>query len=329
GVIYTSRGVYDTDSSRVHLYDRSTVVTNQNQTLTADTIFYDRGIGYGEAWGDMVLTDSAHQAQVLGDYGFYDELRDSSFVTGHALLKEYSQGDTLWLHGRFIETFRSLDTVRLAADTLRGTPASERIDTTHVAVVYPRVRFFRSDMQGIADSMRFTQRDSALRMYHNPIVWSEDRQIFGNVIELFLNDSTIERAKLPDQGFTAQHIEGDHYQQLSGKEMTAYFEGGEMRRLDINGSVEIIMYPEEADSTINKIVNAESSFLRAYFRGRTTEHVKMWPETTGTATPMFLARRNLYFLPKFRWFEGVRPESPEDVFVVPEAMEELMRSTGR
>ncbi|MDE6134719.1 MAG: hypothetical protein K2F79_04010, partial [Muribaculaceae bacterium] len=179
GVIYTSRGVYDTDSSRVHLYDRSTVVTNQHQTLTADTIFYDRGIGYGEAWGDMVLTDSAHQAQVLGDYGFYDELRDSSFVTGHALLKEYSQGDTLWLHGRFIETFRSLDTVRLAADTLRGTPASERIDTTHVAVVYPRVRFFRSDMQGIADSMRFTQRDSALRMYHNPIVWSEDRQIFG------------------------------------------------------------------------------------------------------------------------------------------------------
>ena len=86
-----------------------------------------------------------------------------------------------------------------------------------------------------------------------------------------MNDSTIERAILPDQGFTAEHIEGDHYNQLSGKEMVARFVDGELRFLDISGNVEIISYPEESDSTINKIVNAESSFLSATFRGRTTE----------------------------------------------------------
>ncbi len=32
--------------------------------------------------------------------------------------------------------------------------------------------------------------------------------------------------------------------------MTAQFENGEMKRLDIDGNVELIMYPEEADSTI-------------------------------------------------------------------------------
>lgn len=329
GTVYTRQGVYDTDSNRTTLYDRSVVVTSQGQTLTADTIYYDRGAGYGEAFGNMVLTDSAHNAEVRGAYGFYDELADSSFVTGHATLVEFSQGDTLWLHGRYIQSFRELDTVNIAADTIAGTPAWQRVDTTHVAVVYPRVRFFRSDMQGIADSMRFTQRDTMLRMYHNPIIWSEDRQIFGNIIELHLNDSTIERATLPDQAFTAQHIEAEHYQQLSGKEMIAYFENGEMRRLDINGNVEIIMYPEEADSTINKIVNAESSFLTALFRGRTTERIKMWPETTGAATPLFLARKSLYYLPKFKWFEGIRPEDKEDIYVVPEAMEALMRESGR
>lgn len=336
GTVYTRRGVYDTDSNICTLYDRSTVVTSQNQTLTADTIYYNRFAGYGEAFGNMELTDSAHNATVYGDYGYYNELADSSFVTGHAQIKEYSQGDTLYLHGRYIKTFIELDTTTVTVDSILNPGDSiakpvtaERIDTCHIAVIYPRVRFFRSDMQGICDSMRFTQRDSTLRMFVSPVVWSEDRQIFGNVIELHMNDSTVDRARLPEFGFTAQHIEDVYYNQISGKEMTAYFVDNEMRHLDINGNVEIIMYPEESDSTINKIVTAESSFLAADFKGRTAERVKMWPQTTGTATPLFMARRSSFFLPKFKWYEGVRPTSPDDIFVVPDEMEELMLNAER
>ncbi len=324
GTIYTTNGVYETDSDRATLYDRSTIVTSQGQTITADTLYYDRRAAYGEAFGGLVLTDSAHSAEARGDYGYYDEAADSSFITGRAMLAEYSKGDTLFLHGRYIQSFRRIDTVHIAADTIAGTEARSRLDTTHVAVVFPRVRFYRSDIQGICDSLRFTEADTTLTMYHNPVVWSEDRQVFGNIIELHLNDSTIERAVLPELGFTAQHIEGEHYNQLSGKKMTAYFEGGEMRRLSIDGNVELIMYPEEADSTINKMVSAESSFLEAYFRGRTTESVKMWPQTTGTATPLFLARPSIYYLPKFKWFGEVRPTGPDDIFVIPDAMEQLM-----
>lgn len=314
GTIYTTLGVYDTDSNRTTLYDRSTIVTAQHHTLTADTIFYDRTRGYGEAWGGMVLTDSVHDAQVCGNYGFYDEIADTAFVTGKALIKHYNGPDTLYLHGRYIRTAALYDTVKIAEDTIKGIKASVRVDTSHVAVVHPGVRFYRADLQGVCDSLRFTERDSTLRMFINPVVWSEERQIFGNVIEMLLNDSTIERAVLPDQAFAAEHIEGPHFQQLSGKEMVANFVGGELRRLDINGNVEIIMYPEENDSTINKIVNAQSSFLTAYFKGRATESVKMWPETTGTATPLFLARKSLYYLPKFKWYEERRPLNKDDIY---------------
>ncbi len=329
GTIYTRLGIYDTDNNRTTLFDRSTIVTSQGQTLTADTIYYDRTDGFGEAFGNMVLTDSAHKVEIRGNYGYYNELADSSFTTGRAQLLQYSDSDTLFLHGRYIQSFRDFDSTLVKADTVKGIAEHLKIDTTHIAVVYPRVRFYRRDMQGLCDSMRFTQRDSTLRMYINPVVWSEDQQIFGNVIELLLNDSTIERATLPDQGFAAQAIEGDHYNQLSGKEMVAHFVAGEMRRLDINGNVEIIMYPEESDSTINKIVNAQSSFLTATFRGRTTEYIKLWPETTGAATPLFLAKKSIYFLPKFKWFEGMRPLSPTDIFIIPPAMEELMLEAGR
>jgi hypothetical protein len=330
GVIYTRQGTYDTNKNLANLYDRSTVITRQNHHLTADSLLYDRGKGYGEAFGNVVMIDSAHSAEVYGDYGFYNELTDSSFVTGHAELRQFGQEeDTVYVHGRYIETFRQFDTIHIAADTLRGIDASFRVDTTHVSVIYPRARFYRTDMQGLCDSMRMTQRDSTLRMYINPIVWNEEQQIFGNIIEVQMNDSTIRRATLPDQAFAAQFIEGDQYNQLSGKKMIADFEEGKIRRLYIDGNVEIIMYPEESDSTINKMVNAESSFLEAWFRGQTTERIKMWPETTGKVTPMFLARKKQYYLPKFKWYEGMRPMSREDIFIIPKEMDELMQSVGR
>ena len=329
GTIYTSYGIYDTDSNRSTLYNRSTIVTNGGQTLTGDTIFYDRGTGIGEAFGKVEAADSAHKAAIFGDYGYYNEFADSTFVTGHAEMRHYGDPDTLYLHARYMQSFRHIDSTLIAADTVAGTPEWTRFDTTHIAVAYPRVRFYRRDMQGICDSMRFTEADTMLRMFVSPIVWSEDRQIFGNIIELHLNDSTIDTATLPDQGFTAQHIEGDHYNQLSGKKMIATFEDGQMRRLDIDGNVEIIMYPEEADSTINKMVNAQSSFLLAMFKGQTTELIKMWPETTGAATPLFLATKSNLFLPKFKWFEGMRPTDRFDIFTIPQAMEELMRTAQR
>lgn len=329
GTVYTRRGVYLTDSNICMLSERPTILTSQNQRLIADSVYYNRGAGYGEAFGNMELTDIDNKAMVCGEYGYYNELRDSSYVTGRAVIKEYSEGDTLFLHGRYIETFIELDTIAYEADTIAGIPETFEIDTCHVAVIYPRVRFFRSDLQGVCDSMRFTERDSMLRMYVNPVIWNQEQQIFGNVIEMHLNDSTVDKAFLPEFGFAAQQIEGEHYNQISGKKMTAYFEKNDLRHLDIEGNVEIIMYPQESDSTVNKIVNAESSFLAADFKNRVAERIKMWPDTNGTATPLFMAKRSLFYLSKFKWFEALRPLSSDDIFIVSDEMDEVMSAAER
>lgn len=330
GIIYTTDGLYDTDTDTAALYLRSIVTSPNGRRLTADTIYYDRVSGIGECFGAMVMTDSARQASLAADYGFFNQATDSAYATGSLLIKEYSQGDTMYLHGRQINAYRVIDSVEVAAipaDTLIGAPEIPgymRADTNNVADIWPRVRFYRSDMQGICDSMRVTRADTTLRMYVNPVVWSEERQIFGGLIELHMNDSTIDEARLPDYGFTSQQVAEDYYNQLAGKEMVARFESGELRQLDINGNVELIMYAEEADSTFNKMIRAESSFMLARFAGRTTELIKMWPETTGSATPLYMLRRSMLFLPKFRLFKGVRPISPSDVMTVPPAMDALM-----
>lgn len=308
GVIYTTSGVYNTSTGVADLYRRSSVRTNKGNTLTGDTLFYDRTAQFGEAFGNMVITDSARQSSLHGDYGFYDEVRDSAFVTGHALAKEYSKGDTLYLHG---------DTITAYVDLA---------DSTKVTNVFHKVRFYRSDMQGLCDSLSMTERDSIMYMFRHPVVWSGKRQIFGNIINVHLADSTVDWARLPQFGLMAEHIAEDCYNQLSGTDMTAWFADSTVRRLYVAGNVQLVVFPMESDSTYNKFAYVESSFMDSYFDANTVESIHFWPETTSKITPLYLAKRNSYFLPKFRWYEDIRPKSPADVFVVPEGMIELINS---
>ena len=383
GIIYTDNGRYNTETSVADLYDRSLVVTRSGKTLTGDTLFYDRNAGYGEAFGRMELNDTVQRSMLQGDYGYYNELLDSAFVTGKALATDYSGPDTLTLHGDTIRAFRVIkldsitrkpqpaadiieayietvdsiipepaavdsvipypivDTATAAADSAAIAAPSETeitgivavdsmttviepapeieivADTTHFIVAYPHVRFFRNDIQGVCDSMVFVQRDSMLHMHYDPVIWSGERQIFGDLIMVHMNDSTADRINLPNSGFMAEKIEDGYFNQMSGKEMVAYLENGQLRHLDVSGNVLIRFFPMENDSTYNKIAQVESSFLAADFKNAAIERLKLWSETTEVITPLYLAKRSLYFLPGFKWMDWLRPKSADDLFATP------------
>ncbi len=313
GTIYTTSGVYNTETSQADLYHRSLVVASNGNTLTGDTLYYDRNLGFGEAFGNIELTDTTNKVILNGDYGFYFEIADSALVTGRALAKEYSSpSDTLYMHGDTIRTFIVITPEQALNDSVT-VPA----DTTHHLIAAPHVKFFRNDLQGLCDSMTFVQRDSMMYMNYHPVVWNESKQIFGNVIQVHLRDSTADWAKLPEFGFMAEWIDEEFYNQLTGKEMYATFANGTIKHLDVSGNVQAIMLPMENDSTYNKIANLESSFLSADFKNQTIEYLKMWPETPGTMTPLYLAKKSLFYLPQFRWLEPLRPTSPQDVFNIP------------
>ena len=123
----------------------------------------------------------------------------------------------------------------------------------------------------------------------------------------------------------AEWIDEEFYNQLTGKTMYATFERRTIKHLDVSGSVQGIMLPMENDSTYNKIANFESSFLSAEFKNQTIDWLKTWPETPGTMTPLYLAKRSSFYLPQFRWFEPLRPTGPDDVFNISYEMLQLMQ----
>ncbi len=65
--------------------------------------------------------------------------------------------------------------------------------------------------------------------------------------------------------------------------------------------------------------------MDAYFDANQIESIHFWPETTSKVTPLYLAKRGSYFLPKFTWYEDLRPFDKFDIFTVPLAMRTLLK----
>ena len=172
------------------------------------------------------------------------------------------------------------------------------------------MRFYRNDIQGICDSLQLSEADTIINMYRHAVVWSDNRQINGEEINVHLNDSSADWATLPNFGFMAEHLGETYYDQLSGKKMKAYFEKKELRQLDVDGNVLAIMFPQEKDSTYNKMVNAESSYMQIMLKPKQeVDRISMWPEVSGKITPLYLAKKADLFLPSFKWYEEYRPHT--------------------
>lgn len=178
----------------------------------------------------------------------------------------------------------------------------------HVAKAYPRARFFNQDIQGVADTLEIYENDSLMYMKRKPVVWNAERQVNGEEIILHFNDSTVDHAYLPKTGFLAEYVDEDFYNQLAGKKMEAWFEDSYLKRLYVDGNVQVIMLPMENDSTFNKLVDAESSYMTVDLINKQIDKIKMWPEVTGNTTPLFLVKKAQKYLPNFQWLEPIRPK---------------------
>jgi hypothetical protein len=52
----------------------------------------------------------------------------------------------------------------------------------------------------------------------------------------------------------------------------------------------------------------------------------MWPEVSGTVTPLYLAKKADMYLPQFKWYDALRPKSPDDIYDVSDELKSLIQS---
>lgn len=296
--IYSERGFYNTQTEQAELLDRSVMVDDEGKRMIGDSLFYDRINGYGEAFTNVFLTDTVNKSILTGDYCYYNEQTKYALATKNAVAIDYSQGDSLFLH----------------ADTLLAQTFFLDTDSMYrEARAFRKVRFYRTDMQGVCDSLMFSSKDSCLTMYYDPIIWHDKQQILGEEIRAYMNDSTIDWAHIHNQALSVEQVDSANYNQITGKDMKAYFENGEITRTEVIGSVRLIYYPMEKDSTLMGMNVSETSQLTIYIENREMKKIVMSPRSNGTLYPMDQIPTEKKKLDNFNWFSYIRPLNKDDI----------------
>lgn len=298
--IYTEDGYYSTTDGKAQMYQRP-ILFNEGKKLTGDSIFYDKETQQSFAYGHIVFTDEKNKMMLLGQYGWYDDKTGRALCTDSALAKDYSQGD---------------DTLFVHADTLRMESFHLKTDSVYRNLMgYFHVRAYRNDMQMVCDSLSYTTRDSCMRLYKDPIIWSENRQILGEVISVYISDSTIDSIYVDQQALMIEQLaDTTLFDQVSGNLMRAWFREGELNQCWVDGNGCVVNYPMEKDSTFLYSNYIEAAKLRAYIEKRKLQRLVGFPSPQCSTYPLGQAPPEKTRLKGFAWFSDIRPRDKNDLF---------------
>lgn len=300
GVIETRDGYLNTKTSMSTLYGRSTV-NDKDKTITGDSLYYDDKTGQSEGYGDVVYVDKKNKNSLLCQRFKYNEKTGVGWATGKLFAKDYSQKDTLYVHADSVKFF----TYNINTDSVY-----------RMAHCFKHVRAYRQDVQAVCDSMVANSKDSCLTMYRDPIVWNANRQLLGEVIKIYMQDSTVKEAHVLGQALSVEQMpDSVHFNQLSSKDMFAYFIDGNVRRNDAVSNVRSIYFSvDDKDSTLIGLNYLETDTMRMFISAE-RQLQKIWTcRFEATLYPMSQIPPGKEKLEAFGWFDYVRPLNKDDLF---------------
>lgn len=297
--VYSERGRYNTSSREAFLLDRS-VLYNDRKEVTADSLYYNIHNGYSEVFGNIVYNDTVNRNMLTGEYAYINEIVDSAYVTGRAVVTDYSQRDSLFMH----------------ADTIWAVTYNLNTDSLYRQVkAYHKVSAWGPEIQAICDSLVFDSRDSCMTMFKDPVLWNKNVQLLGEKVKVYMDSASIDWVHVINQSLYVEPVNSDDYNQVKGQEMKFFFDEGKLAEMQVIGSVQIIFYPiDGADSTFVGMNTTTAGRAIAYLKEGRVEKMVIPKEAKGIFYPMGQRPAAERFLDNFAWFDALRPKSKEDIF---------------
>ena len=304
--IRSANGWYNTATEQSTLYDRSLITHTDGKSLTGDTIFYDKREGIGRLFHHILIDDTVQHIALMGHYGMMWEKEERAFATDSAMLIDYSQADTAFLH----------------ADTLftEQVPYHDSIlgDTTYRQLrAYHHVRGFHPDYQLVCDSLYFSARDSMMTLCGLPVCWSDSNQVLADSMFIYFRNDHLDHIDGIGSALATRQVNDRYFDQITGKQMTAFFTDNEIRRVDVSGNAQTIYYPKDDDGEIIGVNKTESSMVQVFMHERKIHHVLFTTATTGVLYPLEQLPEAEHQLPVFFWADNERPKAKEDIFLQP------------
>jgi hypothetical protein len=154
-----------------------------------------------------------------------------------------------------------------------------------------------------------------MHLYIDPILWNEQNQITADVMDVYTANESVDHIEFVGRPIMVSKIDTAYYNQISGKEMTAWFRQNEIYRHDVNGNVETVYFlqdsPEDPVSSVFVIRSGTASF---YMEDKQVVSMTYREQNEYTMSPIDkVASMDELFLKEYKWLPERRP-SRDSVF---------------
>lgn len=310
-IIYCENGWYNTETQKSNFKTNSYLQTKE-QRLKGDSVNYDRNKGIGKVYGNVLIEDTTNKLLISGDYGEYHELTDSSWVTGHAMMTQIYEGDSLFLHG---DTLLAIGT-----DTKDSTQSGQKKKNLYA---FHKVKLFKKDLQGACDSLVYNRTDSTIRLYYLPVLWSGLNQLTADSIYLQTSNSEITNIYLINNSFITAKADSDQtvsldsarYNQIRGKNMTGFLQENKLYKINVNGNGQTIYYAKNNKQKNFAVNRADCSDLVIYVDDNKVKSITLLNAPDGTLYPIRQLSVAELRLKGFSWYGQRRPQTKKDIFI--------------
>lgn len=307
--VYAEEILYNTRSDALQTKGKSRV-NEGSQNLSAEFIDYDDETKLGNASGNVVWRDTASGYVIESDSAIYRKDIDyiRAFGVRKPLLKTEMDGDTLYLSADVLNVLTTLDSVDV------DTSGQAILDSVRHFRAFYNVELYKSNMQGVCDSLTFNSRDSLFQFYRNPVLWSDTTQFVADSISMQMKDEKIDRFIMRHNGFIINQVNEIFYNQIKGKYITSFFEADEIKRIYVEGNAESVYYArdeEDAYIGVNRSICSEMEFL---FENKQMNTVKFLTAPKSKMSPVQGINPNAMQLEGFRWITDMRPVGVDDLY---------------
>lgn len=293
--IYCENGWYDTHND-VSQFNENARFMNGEHSLQGDSLYYNRQLGYGQAFREVTMIDTSQNVVLKGNISEYYENKGFSYMTDSTTAIFIEDGDSLFMH----------------ADTLKATFDSTQ-KTENIFAFY-RVKFYRTNLQGVCDSMIYSLKDSLISLYRDPVLWADVNQLTADSIKIKTDQEQIDSLFMYNSAFIVSEDLDTKFNQIKGRNMYGYFRDNELKKIYVSGNAETIYYLREEDKSLVGIQKAASSNMIIYMKDNEVFRINYIDAPDAIVYPENQMPEEEEKLKSFEWYKDRRPKNKYDIY---------------
>jgi len=287
-------GEYFADEKKAIFVHDVTVVDSVSSTKSNALTYFDTE-EKSIAVGDVSVTSSENNVTVYGDSLVHFAKRAYTIVPKNPRLVQIDTSE-----GGII------DTLVVMADVMEAYR-----DTVHRFVAKGNVAMARNDFVARCGEAVYLMKRERIGLRDQPVVWHRENQVTGDSIAVTLFEKRLRSIYVKGRAMAVSRSDSlfrNRFDQLTGRELTMYFAGNKLERVEAERNAVSLYYLFE-DQTPNGMNRSSGDRIAIEFQEGKAGRIKVVGGVEGRffPEPMIAKRESHYNLDGFRWIEA-RPK---------------------